>query len=146
MGNFLFLLDTNIISDLIRNPAGMAAQRLAEKGETAICTSIVVACELRFGACKKGSPALTARVDEILSLIEVLPLEIDADRHYARLRAQLEKNGTPIGPNDLLIAAQCLSLGLTLVTANAAEFSRVPGLAVENWCAAGQRATTKASV
>lgn len=134
MVDFLFLLDTNIICDLIRNPAGMAAQRLAEKGETTICTSIVVACELRFGACKKGSSPLTARVDEILSLIEVLPLEIDADRHYTSIRAQLEKDGTSIGPNDLLIAAQCLSLGLTLVTANTAEFSRVPGLAVENWC------------
>lgn len=133
MGDFIFLLDTNIISDLIRNPAGIAAQQLAEKGDTSICTSIVVACELRFGACKKGFAPLTARVDEILSLIEVLPLEVDTDRHYAHIRARLEKDGAPIGPNDLLIAAQCLSLGLTLVTANTAEFSRIPGLAVENW-------------
>lgn len=133
MSAFLFLLDTNIISDLIRNPVGKAAQRIAEKGEVGICTSIVVACELRFGARKKGSALLTARVEEILSVMEVLPLDVDTDRHYARIRAALEANGTPIGPNDLLIAAHAMSLDLTLVTVNTMEFSRVPGLVVENW-------------
>ncbi|MEW6595303.1 MAG: type II toxin-antitoxin system VapC family toxin [Thermodesulfobacteriota bacterium] len=133
MGGFAFLLDTNIISDLIRNPAGTVAQRIAEQGEEVVCTSIVVACELRFGARKKGSALLAARVEEILSVLEVMALDDDADRHYARIRATLEANGTPIGPNDLLIAAHAMALGLTLVTANTAEFSRIPGLPVENW-------------
>ena len=133
MGGFIFLLDTNIISDLIRNPAGIVAQRIAEKGESAVCTSIVVACELRFGARKKGFAPLAARVEEILSVIEVLALDADADRHYAEIRAELEASGTPIGPNDLLIAAHALALGLTLVTADTAEFLRIPNLPVENW-------------
>ena len=133
MSGFVYLLDTNIISDLIRHPAGKAAQRIAEKGESAVCTSIVVACELRFGARKKGSALLTARVEEILSVIEVLALDADADRLYAEIRTELEASGAPIGPNDLLIAAQALALGLTMVTANSAEFLRIPGLPVENW-------------
>lgn len=133
MGGFTFLLDTNIISDLIRNPAGNVAQRIAAEGEESVCTSIVVACELRFGARKKGSALLAARVDEILATLDVLPLDTDADQHYAKIRAELEASGTPIGPNDLLIAAHALALGLTLITANITEFARIPDLPVENW-------------
>ncbi|HCC54526.1 MAG TPA: VapC toxin family PIN domain ribonuclease [Desulfobulbaceae bacterium] len=133
MSGFVYLLDTNIISDLIRNPAGIVAQRIAEKGESAVCTSIVVACELRFGARKKGSALLADRVEEILSVIEVLALDADANRFYAEIRTALEAKGTPVGPNDLLIAAQTMALGLTMVTANSAEFLRIPGLPVENW-------------
>lgn len=133
MSGFIYLLDTNIISDLIRHPAGKAAQRIAEKGESAVCTSIVVACELRFGARKKGSALLTARVEDILSVIEVLALDADADRLYAEIRTELEASGAPIGPNDLLIAAHALALGLIMVTANTAEFSRIHDLPVENW-------------
>ncbi|MEW6429074.1 MAG: type II toxin-antitoxin system VapC family toxin [Thermodesulfobacteriota bacterium] len=130
---FLHLLNTNILSDLIRNPAGSAAQRLAEAGEETVCTSIVVACELRFGAEKKNSTPLRERVEELLSIIEVFPLDGEADRAYARIRIHLEARGAPIGPNDLLIAAHALSLGLTLVTANTTEFARIPDLQVENW-------------
>ena len=133
MSGFVYLLDTNIISDLIRHPAGKAAQRIAEKGESAVCTSIVVACELRFGARKKGSALLTARVEEILSVIEVLALDADADRLYAEIRTELEASGAPIGPNDLLIAAHARALGLIMVTANTAEISRIHDLPVENW-------------
>jgi len=133
MSGFVYLLDTNIISDLIRHPAGKAAQRIAEKGESAVCTSIVVACELRFGARKKGSALLTARVEEILSVIEVLALDADADRLYAEIRTELEASGAPIGPNDLLIATHALALGLIMVTANTAEISRIHDLPVENW-------------
>jgi len=133
MNTFVYLLDTNIISDMIRNPSGMVAQQIAQRGENSVCTSIVVACELRYGARKKGSAPLAARVEAILSVLEVLPLDEDADRHYARIRAELEANGTPIGPNDLLIAAQALALDLTVVTANSGEFSRIPNLTVENW-------------
>ena len=64
---------------------------------------------------------------------KILPLETPVDRHYGAVRQQLARQGTPIGPNDLLITAQALALDLTVVTANVQEFSRVPGLGVENW-------------
>lgn len=128
-----YLLDTNIISDLLRNPQGKVMQKIGELGEENICTSIIVASELRFGAVKKGSQKLTDRVEAILSAIEVIPLEEPTDSHYANIRNHLEKNGIPIGPNDLLISAQALALDLTVVTANTEEFTRVPGLKVENW-------------
>ena len=138
MDDFVYLLDTDIISDLIRNPAGEVARHIADRGESAVCTSIVVACELRFGARKKGSALLADRVEKLLAVIEVLALDAGVDRHYAEIRAELEANGTPIGPNDLLIASHALTLGLTVVTANSAEFSRIPGLSVENWLAKGE--------
>lgn len=130
-----YLLDTNILSDLIRNPAGRAARRLAVVGETTVCTSIVVACELRYGATKKGSPQLSERVEVILESLEVLPLDKEADRRYAEIRSHLERLGKPIGPNDLLIAAHARALDLTLVTDNVEEFGRVPGLSTEAWLA-----------
>ncbi len=132
---FAYLLDTNILSDLIRHPQGSVAARIAAVGEDAICTSIIVAAELRFGAAKSGSEKLLDRVDLILSAVEILPLEESVDRQYATIRHHLARLGTPIGPNDLLIAAHAYSAGLTVVTANAGEFSRVPGLQVENWLA-----------
>jgi tRNA(fMet)-specific endonuclease VapC len=128
-----YLLDTNILSDLIRHPQGLVANRITTVGEDAVCTGIVVAAELRFGAEKSGSPRPADRVDLILSALDILPLESPADRHYGKIRQQLTRQGIPIGPNDLLIAAQALALDLTVVTANVREFSRVPGLRVENW-------------
>lgn len=128
-----YLLDTNILSDLIRHPKGSVAARIAQLDGDAICTSIIVAAELRYGAVKKGSPKLTHQLELVLSRLEVLPWEAPADEAYARLRATLERTGQLIGPNDLLIAAQCLNLGLTLVTDNEREFRRVEGLTVENW-------------
>lgn len=128
-----FLLDTNTLSDLIRNPAGRVAQRIAEVGTDRICTSLIVVCELRFGALKKGSPKLSQRMDMILDGIEILSLESPMEEAYADIRVVLERAGLPIGPNDLLIAAQALTLRLTVVTHNTNEFSRVPGLSVVNW-------------
>lgn len=130
-----FLLDTNILSDLIRNPRGAAAQRLAEITEATVCTSIVVACELRYGAAKRSSPALTQRVEALLDCIPVLPLDAEADRHYAEIRTALESRGQCIGGNDLLIAAHGRALDATLVTHNRGEFERVPGLSVADWLA-----------
>ena len=128
-----YLLDTNILSDLVRRPQGTVAARIVAAGEETICTSIVVAAELRFGAIKSGSRKLVDRVDLILSAVDILSLEAPADHHYGKLRHHLTSQGTPIGPNDMLIAAHALSAGLTVVTANTDEFSRVPGLNVENW-------------
>ncbi|MDZ7842406.1 MAG: type II toxin-antitoxin system VapC family toxin [Gammaproteobacteria bacterium] len=130
-----YLLDTNMLSDLIRQPQGTVASRIASVGENAICTSIVVAAELRYGAVKSTSRKIADRVDLVLNALNVLPLESPADRIYARIRQQLTQRGAPIGPNDLLIAAHVLALDLTVVTANEGEFARVPGLKVENWLA-----------
>ena len=131
--SFRYLLDTNILSDLVRQPQGAVARRIAQAGEEAICTSIIVAAELRYGAEKSGSKKLADQVDLILSAIEILPLESPADREYGKLRHYLASRGKPIGPNDMLIAAQALCAGLIVVTANTGEFTRVPGLMVENW-------------
>lgn len=130
-----YLLDTNILSDLLRNPGGRAARRLAVVGDAAVCTSVVVACELRYGAVKKGSPRLSERIEAVLGSLDVLAFDQDADRRYAEVRSHLERQGTPIGPNDLLIAAHALALDLTLVTGDVEEFARVPGLSTENWLA-----------
>ena len=128
-----FLFDTNVLSDLIRRPQGTLARKLTALPPLRLQTSIIVACELRYGALKKKSPRLQQKVDQLLELVEVLPLGPEADRHYGQIRTALEVRGEVIGQNDLLIAAHARALGLTLVTANVSEFSRVPGLAVENW-------------
>jgi len=128
-----YLLDTNILSDLMRNPQGKVANRISSAGEDTVCTSIIVAAELRLGAANSGSQRLADRVDLILSAMDIQPLEPPADRHYGEIRQQLTRQGVPIGPNDMLIAAQALALDITVVTANSREFSRVPGLKVENW-------------
>ena len=127
------LLDTNILSDLVRNPQGKVAQRIAEVGEDAVCTSVIVAAELRYGAAKKGSERLTAQLECVLAALPILPLEEPADVAYGQLRAQLEVAGTPIGGNDMLIAAQAMSSGCSVVTDNEREFARINGLTVVNW-------------
>jgi tRNA(fMet)-specific endonuclease VapC len=128
-----YLLDTNILSSLIRDPQGRIAERIKVVGEQAICTSIVVAAELRYGAAKKASPRLTEQVEAVLGVIEILPLELPADEIYGSIRTQLELAGTPIGGNDLIIAAHAITLDLTLVSDNEGEFTRVAGLRIENW-------------
>jgi tRNA(fMet)-specific endonuclease VapC len=128
------MLDTNIISDMVKNPRGLAAQR-ARAHQVEICTSIIVAAELRYGCSKKLSPVLLRKVEEILDEIGVLALDVPADSDYGGLRCELEAAGQPIGGNDLFIAAHAYSLRLTLVTANVREFSRIRGLNIENWLA-----------
>lgn len=132
----MYLLDTNIISHMMREPVGRATQKFATVAALdltqGMVTSTVVLCELQFGLQRKPNLRLSAALDRILTGVEVLPLDVDVVPHYAQLRAMLEQNGTPIGPNDTLIAAHALSLGATLVTADV-EFARVPGLQVENW-------------
>ena len=134
MRTFSYLLDTNILSDLIKQPAGIAAQKIAAIDvESSLCTSLIVACELRYGADKKGSPILSQRVEHLLNTIPVLPMNENIITHYAEIRTTLERKGKPIGGNDLLIAAHARALSLTVITANVDEFTRVPGLKVENW-------------
>jgi tRNA(fMet)-specific endonuclease VapC len=128
-----YLLDTNIISDLIRNPKGKVAKHIARVGENNVCTSIIVAAELRYVCAKSGSKRLLEAVENLLRELDVLSLEGPADAEYGRIRAELERNGSPIGGNDLLIAAHALAIEATMVTANVAEFARVDGLNVQNW-------------
>lgn len=128
-----YLLDTNIVSDLVRNPQGRVTSRIREVGEAQVCTSIIVASELRYGAVKRGSPRLTAQLDAVLEALEVVPFEAPADVAYGVLRARLERAGRLIGGNDLLVAAHAIALRHTIVTDNEREFARVDGLPCENW-------------
>jgi tRNA(fMet)-specific endonuclease VapC len=128
-----YLLDTNIVSDLVRNPNGRITRHIREVGERQVCTSIIVAAELRYGAAKRRSPRLSAQLDQVLGAIEILPFEAPADVVYAELRSRIEDAGRPIGGNDMLIAAQALALGHVMVTDNEREFARIAGLACQNW-------------
>ncbi len=128
-----FMLDTNIVSDLVCHPHGRIAARIAEVGETRVCTSIIVAAELRCAAARKASPQMEEQLESVLRAIEVLPFEQPADVVYGTLRARLEEIGQPIGANDLFVAAHALALRCTLVTDNEREFARIKALAVENW-------------
>jgi tRNA(fMet)-specific endonuclease VapC len=127
------MLETNIVSDLLRNPQGPVTGHIVKVGPEAVCVSIITAAELRYGCARKGSSKLLANVEAILGSIQVLAFDVPADAEYGGIRAALEAAGKPIGPNDLLIAAHAYALGAVLVTANTGEFSRVRGLQVENW-------------
>ena len=128
-----YLLDANIVADLVRNPQGPVAQRIREVGEAQVCTSIIVAAELRYGAARQGSRRLSAQLEAVLGALDVLPFEAPADIAYGALRARLERFGRPIGGNDLLIAAQVVALGYAIVTDNEREFARIDDLPCENW-------------
>lgn len=128
-----YLLDTNIISALIEEPQGRVAERLIRVGVDRVCTSVIVASELRYGAAKKGSARLADDIGRVLDSLPVLPFASPADQTYGVLRAEQKKRGQPIGANDLLIAAHALALDCTLVTDNLREFARVKALACENW-------------
>ena len=96
-------------------------------------TSVIVACELRYGAAKRGSRRLTRQVEAILGAMTIRPLESDVEKIYASIRVALEKKGTPIGAHDMLIAAHARALDAVCVTDNVGEFKRVQALKVENW-------------
>lgn len=130
---FTHMLDTNIVSDLIRNPSGIVRDRIRMVGETSVCVSIIVAAEIRFGCAKKQSERLSRQAEAILGVLPVLSLEKPVDQEYAMIRADLESRGQPIGPNDMLIAAHAKALGLVFVTDNIDEFNRIPGLQIVNW-------------
>ena len=128
-----YLLDTSILSHLIRQPQGIVAARIAEVGDANVLTSVIVACELRYGAAKRGSRRLTRQIEAVLGAMTIRPLESDVERVYASIRVALEKKGTPIGAHDMLIAARARAIDAVCVTDNVAEVTRVPALKVENW-------------
>jgi tRNA(fMet)-specific endonuclease VapC len=130
----LYLLDTNIVSQMIYHPHGPVAQRaLRSPASGQTVTSIIVAAELRFGAAKRPTATFGQRIEALFEEIKVLPFEAPADQSYGMIRATLETVGTPISANDLFIAAHALALDATLVTDNEREFARIAGLQVENW-------------
>lgn len=126
-----FLLDSSACIPVLRNQAGL--EKLPAPAFTGI--SVIVAAELWTGVRKNLSthPHHAKRLEAFLGLFWLADFTLDAAFHYADIRAALEAAGTPIGPLDLLIAAQARSLGATLVTANAGEFKRVKGLKVLAW-------------
>lgn len=134
-----YLLDTNIVSHLIRYPNGPILTRLESILPATACTSIVVSAEIHFGLKKKASGKLMRQARQILSVMDILPLESPVDEHYGEIRAHLNQVGRPIGGNDLFIAAHARSLDMILVTDNIREFSRVPGLKVETWLTSADR-------
>jgi tRNA(fMet)-specific endonuclease VapC len=134
-----YLLDTDTVSNLVRYPVGVVAARLRALGREDVCTSIIVAAELRFGAARKADRALVAKVETVLERLPVMPFEPPADRAFAEMRAILEKRGMPVGAYDLLIAAHALVLGCVMVTGNERGFSRIEGLRVENWLTSSPR-------
>jgi tRNA(fMet)-specific endonuclease VapC len=126
-------LDTNICSYILRRHPSAMIERFAELNPRQLWLSAIVAAELRFGAAKLGSARFSAAVEAWLAGFEVRPWPLDATQHYANVRAKLERAGKTIGGMDLLIAAHAMAEDSTLVTNNAREFLRVPGLAVEEW-------------
>ncbi len=134
MAKYRYLLDTHSVFELIKNPQGVVAEKMLSSGlELQCCTSIIVACELRYGAAKKQSPKLSFNVEQVLNSLPILPLEESIDEVYAKIRVSLESSGLPIGQRDLLIAAHALCLNLTVVTANERKFTCIENLKVENW-------------
>ena len=133
----LWLLDSNAITALMKQPQGLAAQRMSEalssQVDAEMCTSSVVVCEMQFGLLKNSSSRLLTAYSQTMLGVVVYPLDEAVAKHYAQIRLHLAKAGTPIGPNDTLIAAHALALEAILVTDNETEFRRVPGLHVENW-------------
>jgi tRNA(fMet)-specific endonuclease VapC len=129
----LYLLDTNTLSHLVRQPQGPVAERIADVGEANVLTSVIVACGLRYGAAKRGSRRLTKHVEAVLGALTVRSLESDVERVYAAIRVALEKKGTLIGAHDMLIAAHARAMDAVCVTDAVAEYKRVPALRVENW-------------
>jgi tRNA(fMet)-specific endonuclease VapC len=129
-----YLLDTNICVFLKSKRYPQLEARLRKTRKRDVAVSAVTEAELKYGAYKSSDPArnMTA-VDALLATITVLPFESSAADAYGQVRAALEKSGQIIGPYDLMIASQAIAHRLTIVTNNVREFSRVPGLAVEDW-------------
>lgn len=129
----MFMLDTNICIYLI-NERDEALRERFEANAREICISSITYAELCYGVAHSARTTQNARELEAFRIdLDILPFDQDAGRHYGEIRHALAKRGRPIGANDLLIAAHARSATATLVTNNAGEFGRVPGLRMENW-------------
>ncbi|MEG4022309.1 type II toxin-antitoxin system VapC family toxin [Microcoleus sp. S13C4] len=129
----MYVLDTNTLIYYFKGQ-GQVAQNLANVSPPEIVVSTIVLFELQVGIAKSNSPTKrTQQLQEFLSRVNVIPFDRDAALAAATIRAQLEQQGTPIGPIDVLIAGTALALQATLVTHNVNEFSRVSDLAIADW-------------
>ena len=129
-----YLLDTTAWVDYLTGRHPAVAARIQRALPSDLGLSAVVVAELRYGADRSARPrANHGRIDVLVEEIPALDFDLDAAATYGRLRSHLEASGTPIGPNDMLIAAQAVARGLVVVTDNDKEFRRVKGLKVENW-------------
>ena len=126
-------LDTNICSYILRRHPASMIERFAGLDRTQLWLSAVVAAELRFGAVKLASPRFSAAVEAWLAGFDLRAWPVEATHHYAQMRAALERAGQPVGAMDMMIAAHAMAEDSVVVTNNAREFHRVPGLAVEEW-------------
>lgn len=129
----MYILDTNTLIYYFKGQ-GQVAQNLANVSPQEIGISAIVLFELQVGIAKSTSPAKrTQQRQQLLSRVNLVPFDRDCALAAATIRAQLEEQGTPIGPIDVLIAGTATSLQATLVTHNVKEFSRVFGLAIADW-------------
>lgn len=126
------MLDTNIVSAIVREPRGKVLEHLLDVGEENVFISIITHGEIWYGVRKNGSEELSRKVSAVTRRLYVAPLQLPSDQRYAEIRLAL-RQGNNIGQNDLWIAAHALALEAVLVTNNEGEFSRVPGLKIENW-------------
>ena len=135
----MICLDTNIVISIVNGRSSSLRHRLGEqmRGGTAVALPVVALFEMRYGFAKSDRRSRSEHLlERFLGLgIDILPFEAEDAAHAGEIRAELESVGTPIGPFDYLIAAQARRRGATLVTANAREFARVPGLLVADWTA-----------
>ncbi|MGH9392400.1 MAG: type II toxin-antitoxin system tRNA(fMet)-specific endonuclease VapC [Vicinamibacteria bacterium] len=128
------MLDTNICIYIIKQQPPRVIEKLLATRANDMAISVITVAELRYGASKSArSKQNHEALDQFLLPFTISPFEKPAASAYGELRAALEKKGRPIGPLDMLIAAQALSLGVRLITNNTKEFRQVPGLRVENW-------------
>ena len=129
-----YLLDTNICIYIAKYTPSAVRERFARHAASELAMSVVTLGELRFGAEKsQARDRALASIQQLETLIPVCPLSEPAGEHYGQIRAALQKSGQPIGNNDLWLAAHARAEGWILVTNNEREFTRVPGLQVENW-------------
>ena len=129
----MYILDTNTLIYFFKGMGNVSSKLLATSPKEIAIPSIVL-YELEYGIAKSNSPRKRqAQLNEICSVVEVLPFNSQEARCSALIRANLEKKGTPIGPYDLLIAGTAVAYQGILVTNNTKEFDRVPDLKLENW-------------
>jgi tRNA(fMet)-specific endonuclease VapC len=130
----LYLLDTDICAFIARRKHPKVSSRFQKHRAGELAMSVVTYGELRVGAEKSDRyPATLDALEVFTQMVPVVPMELEVARFYSQVRLDLERRGKIIGTNDLWIASHCLQLGLTLVTNNEREFSRIPNLPIENW-------------
>ena len=130
----MYLLDTNICIYVMKNKPEKVSKRMKEHNPDELCISTITLAELKHGVNKSASKEKNESIlEDFLEVIEILPFDVSAAEEYGKICAHLQKQGTPIGTMDMLIAAHALSKSLTIVTNNVREFERVPGLVIENW-------------